>query len=738
MKNLLLPLLVILTINPLLSQVNFEKEIIQLPGSKTDFEAVEIADINNDGLNDIIVGSGYYFDELYDYSVFIYKQNADKKFSNPIQLKYKESYPGITDLEVGDFNNDNLKDIAIARVDSVCIAFQTVNGGFTPFKGIAKINAHSGIKCGDLNNDGLTDIVTSEGSKYSIHYQLPTGGFMTSLVSHINQYCTQMDIGDLNNDGLNDLVKIYGQKIEIQYQEAGKGITGNVSQIITADFDRNFEGISIGDINDDNKNDIVVTYGGNKGRISIFYQEDDGKFNFEHVKTISTYDIPTPVIIADINCDGKKDITIGHSGWDHVSVFTQNDTTGLDEYLKFRSIYYYTKFSMAVGDINNDQRPDIVSVAQNASISILYNKTVPSTFDSIKTEIKNLTVINEIVDSVSYEYVSYPDTSTTCSRNRFFQYKKTRTFSNDHYSGDSLFIRFGNMCSTYCDTLFVPFTYLKSNLLDSTITVSVVYLDSLGTDQRQIYAPANGQTQTIQIKANICWEVFTDQDWVTPSVFSGEDNHLLGLQIAKNPGVKSRTATVTIKAAQVPDVVITIEQSAAEPYLKISTTSVIISETINNQACFEIESNTDWNIYRNVEWINLDKTVGSDNEIICFSCQSNETESDRNGYIFISTNNWYYYRELIVYQLRKSPSAVDDITENELIYCPVPVIDKLNIKSALQEANYEIVNLQGQVIASGILLDYTAVIDLSGATKGIYFLRLFDKNKTITKRIIKQ
>jgi hypothetical protein len=49
----------------------------QLPGKKTTIEAVEIGDVTNDGLNDIVVGSGYYFDSLNDYCVFVYKQNTD-------------------------------------------------------------------------------------------------------------------------------------------------------------------------------------------------------------------------------------------------------------------------------------------------------------------------------------------------------------------------------------------------------------------------------------------------------------------------------------------------------------------------------------------------------------------------------------------------------------------------------------------------------------------------------------
>ncbi|MDO9634105.1 MAG: FG-GAP-like repeat-containing protein [Paludibacter sp.] len=738
MKNLFIPvLLALFAVNHVFGQLNFERKIIQLPSKKTTFEAVEIGDVTNDGLSDIVVGSGYYFDNLYDYSVFIYKQNSDGTFAPPVQLKYKVSYPGLTDLEIGDFNNDNLNDIAIAFSDSIGIAFQTTEGGFTPFKGYADINRWCGIKAGDLNNDGLTDIVGYNGA-YKIFYQLPAGGFSKSTIPSGNRNCTQMDIGDLNNNGLNDIVKVYENSIEIQYQEAGNGITGNSSLEMQGSFGGSVEGVSIGDVNGDDRNDIVVTYGGNRGKICIFYQTEGGSFNTDDVKVISTYDIPKPVIIADINCDGKKDITIGHSGWNHISVFTQNDTAGLDNYEKFPSIYNYRKFSMAVGDINNDKRPDIVSVGQDATVCIQYNKTAPLSFDSIKFETRNLQVVNEIVDSVSYHFVSNPDTSTVCPRNRCLKYKTIRKFSNDLYSGDSLLIRFGNLCTAYCDTIITPFNYIKSFLIDSDTSYSVVFLDTLEANFNQINSPAYLNMQSINIKANICWEVNIDKDWVTPSINSGKNNHVLELQFAKNARAEDRFAKVTINADHVPPITINIRQYAASPFLNISTSIVVLSEAINNQAFFEIDTNTGWAISKNVEWISLDKTQGLESAIISILCQPNESLSDRSASINISTPYGFIRKELFVYQLKKDISAVDETLEEDLVYYPNPVNDNLYLKWSNHQANYEIVNLQGQVIRNGKLDDDITVVDFSDLTKGVYFIRLYDNQKSITKRILKQ
>jgi hypothetical protein len=52
---------------------------------------------------------------------------------------------------------------------------------------------------------------------------------------------------------------------------------------------------------------------------------------------------------------------------------------------------------------------------------------------------------------------------------------------------------------------------------------------------------------------------------------------------------------------------------------------IVLSEKVNNTAYFEITSNTSWYITQNVDWITMNKTVGSGNEEITVLADSNET-----------------------------------------------------------------------------------------------------------------
>ena len=51
------------------SQINFTKVRQDV---ESDLKVVDIGDINNDGLDDVIVGAGYMFDNINSYNLLVY------------------------------------------------------------------------------------------------------------------------------------------------------------------------------------------------------------------------------------------------------------------------------------------------------------------------------------------------------------------------------------------------------------------------------------------------------------------------------------------------------------------------------------------------------------------------------------------------------------------------------------------------------------------------------------------
>jgi len=677
----ILPLLYILSA-PVSSQIGFKGQSSQLPSKKTTFEAVEIGDVTNDGLNDIIVGSGYYFDDIYDYSIFIYKQNSDGTLATPIKIAYPKSYPGLRDIELGDFNNDKLNDIAICYGSTVGIFYQLPTGGFSAISTITGLYYNNGIKSGDLNNDGLTDIVGYESETYKLFLQKPSGGFTLSSIPSKTLYCSQLEVGDLNGDNLNDIAKIYGSRIEIIYQKNGVSITKDSSSIINSPAGSNlsFVGLTIGDLNNDGRNDLAVAYGGNSGRLNIYYQTSNGKLDTDNIKTISTYDIPTPMEIADLNCDGLNEIIIGHSGWNKISVFSKSATMDYGSYSLFPGMYDYTPFSMAVGDINSDLKPDVISVGQNATLSILYNNSKPLTFDSIKQEIVDFPLKRDTTDTKTVAYIPIQDTALYCMRNDFVRRSTVQTYANEHYSGDSLSIRYGMMCSSYCDTVKTAFAFTKIFLLKTVVTDSIVSFDTLTTKTDYFGISSIKSSVSLSIHSNTCWNVSVDVDWIKPSVYAGTGDAEFMIEMDENLATIPRSATITLSGDRVPPIRITVFQWAGEPFVFSHTSIVVLSEKVNNTAIIEIISNTSWKISKDFDWLSFDKTMGTGNELLIIHGALNETGVDRMGSFAIVFNE----NEPIiipVMQLKKGTDSVVNPSKSEIQIYPNPTQKKLIVES---------------------------------------------------------
>ncbi|NTW26300.1 MAG: VCBS repeat-containing protein, partial [Lentimicrobium sp.] len=138
-------------------QIDFAEPVQRLVGS--DVESVAIGDVNNDGLNDALVATTFYFDPEHDYSIFVFLQQADGSMAiDPVRYPYSDSYSSRTIIKIADVNNDNRNDVVFTFGDSLGIMIQNTSGSLDPVQSMHTGSSADGMDTGDLNNDGLTDI----------------------------------------------------------------------------------------------------------------------------------------------------------------------------------------------------------------------------------------------------------------------------------------------------------------------------------------------------------------------------------------------------------------------------------------------------------------------------------------------------------------------------------------------------------------------------------------------------
>lgn len=330
-------------------------------------ESVDSADINGDGLIDLVVTAGS--------NVYLYLQSGDGSMEASKVLPLTNSRP--ESLKIDDINNDGRLDILVACYNAgIDLFIQTEGFEFT--QSLLPTDLSLAIDTGDFNGDGLTDIVNiGWGQKeVSIYYQSESGIFNQFLISPVN-YSGYNDVvvADMNGDSLDDIVTMNGQTYNVpNFNIIYQTDTGFLEPVYyDLGENDNSNGIGVGDINSDGLMDVVLTHGGNKplSHVSLFKGTESGTLS--EPETVGSYDIPDTTRIADINGDGRMDVILVHDAWAKIGTYIQNaDGTLRAEVVYDLPFSYSGRDSLSIADINNDGVLDLINAGNYDNIAIHY------------------------------------------------------------------------------------------------------------------------------------------------------------------------------------------------------------------------------------------------------------------------------------------------------------------------------------------------------------------------------
>ena len=371
--------------------------------TKTDFTAgtspanVTIGDLNGDGKPDIVIpNSGT------DASISVFMNTTAPLATTPSFSAKTDFLTGAAPVSaaIGDINGDGKPDIVVAVDGAMKVAVflnTTATGAsiptFSTRTDFAAIYSPYLVKLADLNGDGKLDIVVADyyAKKVSVFINTTTTGasiptFATRKDFPAGQYTSCIAVGDLNGDGKPDIAASNDgdNTVSVLINKTTTGDT-TVSFYATSNFPVGTKpvGVAIADLNGNGKPDLVVTnqYDLTASVLLNTTKTGDTTATFSAKTDFNTGGGPISVAIGDMNGDGKPDIVSGNYSSNSVSVLLNTTTTGAST-ASFSDKTDFTTGAnprgIAIADLNGDGKLDIVSanyLSAPPSMSVLFNTT---------------------------------------------------------------------------------------------------------------------------------------------------------------------------------------------------------------------------------------------------------------------------------------------------------------------------------------------------------------------------
>jgi hypothetical protein len=280
--------------------------------------------------------------------------------------------PELWDVVVADFNNDARPDAATANGDSanVSLLLGDGSGGFGPaatFPGGAHPTA---LAVADFNTDGNRDLATANAISDRVAVLLGdgSGGFGPAAIFPAGSSPLALAVGDFNTDGRPDLVTVsHISDRGSVLLGIGSGAFGPPASFVAG---TNPQSVAVADFNADGRSDVVV--GNDAGLNSpVTVLLGDGSGGFAGGSAFLAGTVPIAVAVGNFNADGRADVVTANIGDDAVGLLLGNGSGGLGPPAEFP--VGVQPNSLVVADFTVDGRLDVATANGGgpAEVSVL-------------------------------------------------------------------------------------------------------------------------------------------------------------------------------------------------------------------------------------------------------------------------------------------------------------------------------------------------------------------------------
>lgn len=363
--------------DPALAPPFFEE--VAYAGGVTRVRSIEVADVDGDGKNDVLVGRA-------DTVFSVFPGQGDGSFGIPRSTGPADGCAGHADgLAVGDFTEDGIPDVAVGQTEGGVLIYRGGGAQDWQFVGSELIVGYytslgsRQVLVTELDGDGHQDllVVNGQAKNMSVFLGAGDGTFTEREMFNLGPSPARARLADLDADGLLDVVylAVPGDTFAVLRGRGGGSFAGapelrlpeDVVDIVAAPLRGHGQGMDLAAIGKSVRGDD------NRTRFSVLQARNDGSYprvpwagtRFDITGQGSTVEARA----GDPSGDGKTDLVVLTNGSCRapasckptVNLLTGDGAGGLPGHLSFS--LGSTPSTLALCDIDGDGKEDVV-VAQ--------------------------------------------------------------------------------------------------------------------------------------------------------------------------------------------------------------------------------------------------------------------------------------------------------------------------------------------------------------------------------------
>ncbi|MCB2156404.1 VCBS repeat-containing protein [bacterium] len=299
------------------------------------------------------------------------------------------------DVVVGDFNGDNIADLAVANATSHDLSILlgngiggVGNGTFSTAVNYGADNRPVALVTGDFDGDGIPDLAAANGNSSNVSVLLGNGsggigdGTFGSAVNYaVGNGPAGIATGDFDSDDIIDLVVTNSgaNSLSVLLGDGSGGVgDGTFTSSGTYGTGTSPTTVATGDFNGDDITDLVVS-NSNSSNVSVLLGDGasgtgDGTFALaaNYAAGSGAFD----VITGDFNDDGIADLAVSNSLAAGISVLLGNGSGGIGDGTFASQVIYGvgpSPYCVVAGDFDSDGIVDLAAANFNSDdVSILF------------------------------------------------------------------------------------------------------------------------------------------------------------------------------------------------------------------------------------------------------------------------------------------------------------------------------------------------------------------------------